>query len=217
MQAYEKLLLENRAWAQDQLELNDTFFDTLASGQQPKFLWIGCADSRVPAESITGAQPGEIFVHRNVANLVIHTDMNMLSVLQYAVEVLKVEHVIVCGHYGCGGVKASMTHDDLGLINKWLRNIKDVYAQHETEVSAIQDETERVDRLVELNVLAQVQNLVKTSIIQSAWHYHQRPTVHGWVFGLNTGLLTELVKRDHTHEVESIYRYDFSKGSVRHR
>ncbi len=217
MQAYEKLLLENRAWAQDQLELDDTFFDTLASGQQPKFLWIGCADSRVPAESITGAKPGEIFVHRNVANLVIHTDMNLLSVLQYGVEVLKVEHVIVCGHYGCGGVKASMTHDDLGLINKWLRNIKDVYAQHETEVSAIQDETERVDRLVELNVLAQVQNLVKTSVIQAAWHFEQRPTVHGWVFGLDTGLLTELVKHDHTHEVEPIYRYDFSKGSVRHR
>ena len=215
MQAYEKLLLENKAWAQDQLELDDTFFDTLASGQKPKFLWIGCADSRVPAESITGAQPGEIFVHRNVANLVIHTDMNLLSVLQYAVEVLKVEHVIVCGHYGCGGVKASMTHDDLGLINKWLRNIKDVYALNEADIMAYPDEAQRVDRLVELNVLAQVQNLVKTSIIQSAWHHEQRPTIHGWVFGLGTGLITELVKFDHTHEVESIYRYDFSKGSVR--
>ncbi|MBO0936174.1 carbonate dehydratase [Fibrella sp. HMF5335] len=217
MQPYEKLLLKNKAWAQDQLELDETFFDTLASGQKPKFLWIGCADSRVPAESITGAQPGEIFVHRNVANLVIHTDMNLLSVLQYAVEVLKVEHVIVCGHYGCGGVKASMTHQDLGLINKWLRNIKDVYALHEAEIAAIDDETSRVDRLVELNVLAQVQNLVKTSIIQSAWHFEQRPTVHGWVFGLGTGLLTELVKYDHTHEVEPIFRYDFSHGTVRHR
>ena len=217
MQAYEKLLLENKAWAQDKLELDNTYFDNLASGQQPKFLWIGCADSRVPAESITGAQPGEIFVHRNVANLVIHTDMNLLSVLQYAVEVLKVEHVIVCGHYGCGGVKAAITHDDLGLINKWLRSIKDVYAQHEDEILAIENETTRVNRLVELNVLAQVQNLVKTSIIQSAWYFEQRPTVHGWVFGLGTGLITELVNYDHTHEVEPIYRYDFSQGSVRHR
>ncbi len=217
MQAYEKLLLENKAWAQDKLELDNTYFDNLASGQQPKFLWIGCADSRVPAESITGAQPGEIFVHRNVANLVIHTDMNLLSVLQYAVEVLKVEHVIVCGHYGCGGVKAAITHDDLGLINKWLRSIKDVYAQHEDEILAIENETTRVNRLVELNVLAQVQNLVKTSIIQSAWYFEQRPTVHGWVFGLGTGLITELANYDHTHEVEPIYRYDFSQGSVRHR
>jgi carbonic anhydrase len=209
MRAYEKLLLENKAWAQDQLELDEKFFDLLASGQQPKFLWIGCADSRVPAESITSARPGEIFVHRNVANLVIHTDMNLLSVLQYAVDVLKVEHVIVCGHYGCGGVKAAMTHDDLGLINKWLRNIKDVYASHESEISSLPTETERVDKLVELNVIAQVQNLVKTSIIQSAWHRDQRPTVHGWVFGLQTGLLTELINIDHTYEVEPIYRYDF--------
>ena len=215
MQAFEKLLLANKAWAQDQLELDETYFNALASGQQPKFLWIGCADSRVPAESITGAQPGEIFVHRNVANLVIHTDMNLLSVLQYAVEVLKVEHVIVCGHYGCGGVKAAMTHDDLGLINKWLRSIKDVYALHEAEILSHVDGPDRVNRLVELNVMAQVQNLVKTSIIQSAWHHEQRPTVHGWVFGLDTGLITELVEFDYTHEVESIFRYDFSKGSVR--
>ncbi|NID11223.1 carbonate dehydratase [Fibrivirga algicola] len=214
MLAYEKLLLENKAWAQDQLELDDNYFDTLASGQKPKFLWIGCADSRVPAESITGAQPGEIFVHRNVANLVIHTDMNLLSVLQYAVEVLKVEHVIVCGHYGCGGVKAAMTHDNLGLINKWLRNIKDVYARHEPELTGIVNETERVNRLVELNVITQVQHVVQTSIIQSAWHKEQRPTVHGWVFGLQTGLLTELINLDHTHEVESIYRYDFSTTEV---
>lgn len=216
MQPFEKLLLANKAWAQDQLELDDSFFDELAQGQKPKFLWIGCADSRVPAESITGAKPGEIFVHRNVANLVIHTDMNLLSVLQYAVEVLQVEHVIVCGHYGCGGVKAATTHDDLGLINKWLRNIKDVYAQNETELLAIADETDRVDKLVELNVVAQVQNLVKTSVIQSAWHHAQRPTVHGWVFGLQTGLITELVKFDHTHEVDPIYRYDFSTGAVRY-
>lgn len=214
MQAFEKLLLANKAWAQDQLELDERFFDALASGQKPKFLWIGCADSRVPAESITGAQPGEIFVHRNVANLVIHTDMNLLSVLQYAVEVLKVEHVIVCGHYGCGGVKAAMTHDNLGLINKWLRNIKDVYARNETEINEQPTESERVNRLVELNVIAQVQNVVRTSIIQSAWHHEQRPTVHGWVFGLQTGLITELINLDHTHEVESVYRYDFSKEVI---
>ncbi len=216
MQAFEKLLLANKAWAQDQLDLDETYFNALASGQKPKFLWIGCADSRVPAESITGAKPGEIFVHRNVANLVIHTDMNLLSVLQYAVEVLKVEHIIVCGHYGCGGIKAAMTHDDLGLINKWLRSIKDVYAQHEAEIIALPDETSRVNKLVELSVIAQVNNLVKTSIVQSAWHAEQRPTVHGWVFGLGTGLLTELVKFDHTHEVDPIFKYDFSKGAVRH-
>jgi carbonic anhydrase len=217
MQAFEKLLLANKAWAQDQIDLDKTYFDRLAAGQRPKFLWIGCADSRVPAEEITGAHPGDIFVHRNVANLVVHTDMNLLSVLQYGVEVLKVEHVIVCGHYGCGGVKAAMTHDDLGLINKWLRNIKDIYALHEDEVKAIADEADRTDKLVELNVVAQVQNLVKTSIIQSAWEHEQRPTVHGWVFALETGLLHELISLDHTHEVDPIFRYDFSQGAVRYK
>lgn len=214
MEPYEKLLLANKAWAQDQLELDENFFDTLSQGQKPKFLWIGCADSRVPAESITGAKPGEIFVHRNVANLVIHTDMNLLSVLQYAVEVLKVEHVIVCGHYGCGGVKAATTQDDLGLINRWLMNIKDVYGQNEAELSAIENETDRVNKLVELNVVAQVHNLVKTSVIQSAWHHDQRPTVHGWVYGLQTGLINELVSFDHNHEVDPIYRYHFSTESA---
>ena len=214
MEPYEKLLLANKAWSQDQLELDENFFDALSQGQKPKFLWIGCADSRVPAESITGAKPGEIFVHRNVANLVIHTDMNLLSVLQYAVEVLKVEHVIVCGHYGCGGVKAATTQDDLGLINRWLMNIKDVYGQNEAELSAIENETDRVNKLVELNVIAQVHNLVKTSIIQSAWHHDQRPTVHGWVYGLQTGLITELVNFDHKHEVDPVYRYQFSTESA---
>jgi carbonic anhydrase len=216
MQAYEKLLLANEAWAQEQVAADKTYFDRLAAGQKPKFLWIGCADSRVPAEEITGAHPGDIFVHRNVANLVVHTDMNLLSVLQYGVEVLKVEHVIVCGHHGCGGVKAALGNDDLGLINKWLRNIKDVYAQHDDEVNAIANEADRVNKLVELNVIAQVQNLVKTSIIQSAWAHEQRPTVHGWTFALETGLLHEHIRLDYTHKVDPIYRYDFSQGSVRY-
>lgn len=214
MQAYEKLLLANKAWAEDQLALNDHFFDDLASGQKPKFLWIGCADSRVPAESVTGAKPGEIFVHRNIANMVVHTDMNLQSVLQYAVEVLKVEHIIVCGHYGCGGVKAAMTRDDLGLINKWLQNIRDVYAFNEAEINAIDTEDGRTNRLVELNVIAQVKNIVRTAVVQLAWRNEQRPIVHGWVFGLNTGLITELINIDHTHDLEPIFRYNFPRPTA---
>ncbi|WP_374758100.1 carbonic anhydrase [Fibrella forsythiae] len=214
MQAYEKLLLANKAWAQEQLELDDSYFDKLAEGQKPKFLWIGCADSRVSAESITGAKPGEIFVHRNIANMVVHTDMNLQSVLQYAVEVLKVEHIIVCGHYGCGGVKAAMTQDDLGLINKWLQNIRDVYALNEEELTSIETEEARTNRLVELNVVSQVMNIVRTAVVQLAWRNDQRPIVHGWVFGLNTGMITELINVDHTYELPSIFRYNFPRPTA---
>jgi carbonic anhydrase len=171
-------------------------------------MWIGCSDSRVPANELTGSQPGEIFVHRNVANMVVHTDLNMLSVLQYAVEVLKVKHIIVCGHYGCGGVRAAMTQTSLGLINKWLRNIKDVYRIHRNEIDAIEDETKRSNRLVELNVREQVMNLAKTSIVQSAWKKENRPDLHGWVYDLHDGIINpvfEILAGDH---IDPLYEYD---------
>ncbi|MBO9640346.1 carbonate dehydratase [Siphonobacter aquaeclarae] len=209
MQEYQRLLLNNKAWAMEKLQENEAFFDDLARDQKPKFLWIGCADSRVPAEQITQTQPGEIFVHRNVANLVVHTDMNMLSVLQYAVEVLKVKHIIVCGHYGCGGVRAAMGNQDLGLINKWLRNIKEVYYKHEEEINAIEDEHKRSDRLVELNVLEQVKNLSKTTIVQRAWKTREVPYIHGWVFGLKTGIINEILSLPPNSPIDPVFRYDF--------
>ncbi|MEQ1624945.1 MAG: carbonate dehydratase, partial [Sediminibacterium sp.] len=189
MKAYEKLLLENKAWAKEKLEDDADFFERLVHVQSPEFLWIGCSDSRVPANEITGTNPGEIFVHRNIANMVVHTDLNLLSVLQYAVEVLKVKHIIVCGHYGCGGVKAAFGQHSLGIINKWLRNIKDVYRFHREEIDAIDTEEHKVNRMVELNVQEQVMNLAKTSIIQSAWKHHQRPQLHGWVYDLHDGII----------------------------
>ncbi|MFM7142240.1 MAG: carbonate dehydratase [Alphaproteobacteria bacterium] len=186
------LLLKNRAWAEEMKARDAGFFGRLAETQAPKFLWIGCADSRVPADAITGTRPGEIFVHRNIANMVVHTDLNMLSVLSYAVNVLEVGHVIVCGHHGCGGVRAAMGTKDLGLINKWLRNIKDVCAAHRDELAAIADPQAREDRLVELNVTAQVHNLMKTTIIQRAWKRRNGPWLHAWVYDLGDGILQEL-------------------------
>ncbi|TAH02603.1 MAG: carbonate dehydratase [Sphingobacteriales bacterium] len=208
MKSFEKLLLENKAWAGEQLENDPEYFIRLAKIQQPEFLWIGCSDSRVPANEITGTQPGEIFVHRNIANMVVHTDLNLLSVLAYAVEHLKVKHVIVCGHYGCGGVKAAMSHHNLGIINKWLRNIKDVFRFHERELLNIQDEELRVNRLVELNVQEQVLNLAKTSIIQKAWKNENRPHLHGWVYGLSNGLLKPVFDMPPGSPLEHIYEYD---------
>ena len=190
MYSYERLLQENKAWAAEKLQGDPTYFDRLSKLQTPEFLWIGCSDSRVPANEITGTQPGEIFVHRNVANLVINTDVNLLSVLDYAVNHLKVKHVIVCGHYGCGGIKAATTKQDYKyLLNMWLRTIKDVYRIHRAKLDAIKDEEERNDLLVELNVLEQVQNLSKTSIIQRAWKEQQTPDLHGWVYGLKDGII----------------------------
>ena len=209
MELINRLLTANKSWAARQLEVDETYFDNLAKDQKPDFLWIGCSDSRVPAEDLTGSQPGEMFVHRNVANLVVHTDMNMLSVLQYAVEVLKVRHILVVGHYQCGGVKASMMHKDLGLINRWLHNIKDVYDKYATELDAIEDEKKRFDRLVELNVIQQVNNLAQTSIVQGAWNQGQELHLHGWVFGLHDGLLKTLAHMPPTTKVEGIYLYDF--------
>lgn len=211
MQSYKRLLLANKAWAAEKLMLDESYFDELAADQKPEFLWIGCADSRVPANEVTGTAPGEIFVHRNVANLVIHTDINMLSVLQYAVEVLEVKHILVVGHYGCGGVKAAMTNKDFGLINKWLRNIKDVYSKHEDELMGVSDERERFDRMVELNVIEQTKNLAKTTIVQRAWKKRNYPHLHGWVFDLHTGLINSISEIPPGSPVESIYRYDFEE------
>jgi carbonic anhydrase len=209
MQSYEKLLLENKAWASEKVEQDPDFFNRLAHLQQPEYLWIGCSDSRVPANEITGTQPGEIFVHRNVANLVINTDVNLLSVLDYAVNHLNVKHVIVCGHYGCGGIKAATTRNDFkAVLNMWLRNIKDVYRLHRDELDAIKDEETRVDRLVELNVQEQVSNLAKTSIIQRAWKQEQRPDLHGWVYGLKDGLIKPVFEMRANTNIDPIYEYD---------
>ncbi len=208
MLAYQKLLLENKAWAAEKINEDPEYFNRLAHLQTPEFLWIGCSDSRVPANEITGTQPGEIFVHRNVANLVINTDVNLLSVLDYAVNHLKVKHVIVCGHYGCGGVKASITNNDFkAVLNMWLRNIKDVYRIHRDELDAITDEENKCNRLVELNVQEQIFNLAKTSIIQRAWKYEQRPHLHGWVYGLKDGLIKPVCEMDAGTHIDSLYEY----------
>jgi carbonic anhydrase len=208
MKQYEKLLLENKAWAAEAVEEDPDFFKRLENIQKPDFLWIGCSDSRVPANEITNTQPGEIFVHRNIANMVVHTDLNLLSVLEYAVVHLKVKHIIVCGHYGCGGVKAAMTNHNFGIINKWLRNIKDVYRIHREEINAIPDEDKRTNRLVELNVIEGVMNLAKTSIIQKAWKYNQQPHLHGWVYGLKDGLINPVFEMPANTHIDNIYEYD---------
>ena len=209
LKSYEKLLLENKAWAHEKIADDPDFFSRLEHLQTPEFLWIGCSDSRVPANEITRTQPGEIFVHRNIANMVVHTDINMLSVLQYAVEVLKVKHVIVCGHYGCGGVNAAMTHHSYGIINKWLRNIKDVYAINEKEINKLPAEGEaRVNRLTELNVCEQVMNLSKTSIIQKAWKNEQRPQLHGWVYSLSDGIINPVFEMEAGTHINPIYEFD---------
>jgi carbonic anhydrase len=208
MKTPDELLLENKAWSEKISAKDAGFFARLATEQKPDFLWIGCADSRVPAESIVNAQPGEIFVHRNIANQVIMTDFNCLSVLQYAIAVLQVKHVIVCGHYGCGGVKAALQPQkaDLVIANKWLMHIKDVYRLHQDELEAIHPE-KKTDRLIELNIIEQVYRLAHTSIIQSAWKHGHTPSLHGWVYGLHDGLLNELIKLDYTAEIHPIYRY----------
>lgn len=209
MTPYEKLLLENKAWATEQVQKDPEYFQRLEHLQTPQFLWIGCSDSRVPADKITGTQPGEIFVHRNIANLVIHTDVNLLSVLEYAVVHLKVQHVIVCGHYGCGGVKAAMgNHDFKQVLNMWLRNIKDVYRLYSDELDAIKDETARTNRLVELNVKEQVMHLAKTSIIQRAWKHENRPQLHGWVYGLGDGIIKPVFDMNANTPIDPLYEYD---------
>jgi carbonic anhydrase len=209
IKTYEKLLLENKAWAEEMQQDDPDFFKRLSSLQTPEFLWIGCSDSRVPADKITGTQPGEIFVHRNIANMVVHTDVNLLSVLDYAVNYLKIKHVIVCGHYGCGGVKAAMSNQDYQpVLNMWLRNIKDVYHVYKTELDEIKNEEDRTDRLVELNVREQVSHLAQTSIIQRAWQQDQRPHLHGWVYGLKDGIIKPVMEMEPGTEIDPLYRYD---------
>jgi carbonic anhydrase len=209
MKPYEVLLKENKLWAAEKISDDPEYFNRLAHLQTPEFLWIGCSDSRVPANEITGTQPGEIFVHRNIANLVINTDVNLLSVLDYAVNHLKVRHVIVCGHYGCGGIKAASTNDDLRpLLNMWLRNIKDVYRLHRNELDAITDEEKKVDRLTELNVQEQVFNLAKTSMIQKAWAKEQRPDLHGWVYGLKDGIINPVFEMNAGTHIDPLYEFD---------
>lgn len=209
MHTLDKLLSANKKWAGEMVEKDPLFFENLVSVQTPDFLWIGCSDSRVPPDAITQTKPGQIFIHRNIANMVVHTDLNLLSVLQYAVEILKVKHIIVCGHYGCGGVKAAMTKHSFGIINKWLRNIKDVYRYHQDEIESLATEDEKVNRLIELNVMEQVLNLAKTSIVQKSWLENDSPHLHGWVYDLHDGIIRPQVhmppgsKLDHP-----IFEYD---------
>lgn len=208
---YKKILDNNKKWVENQLALDKDYFKDLAKGQQPPLLWIGCSDSRVPANEIIGAKPGEVFVHRNIANMVIHSDMNMLSVLDYAVNVLKVKHVIVCGHYGCGGVKAAMGNQSIGLIDNWIRHIKDVYRLHEHYLDSIDNEEDRFNKFVEVNAQEQVFDLAKTSIVQNAWRNGQELSLHGWTYGLNSGYVTDLgVNMSSNSELDEVYRLKFS-------
>ncbi|MFY7666372.1 carbonate dehydratase [Flavobacterium sp.] len=207
---YKKILDNNREWVVKSLEKDPHFFEDLAKGQQPPLLWIGCSDSRVPANEIIGAKPGEVFVHRNIANMVIHSDINMLSVLDYAVNVLKVKHVIVCGHYGCGGVKAAMGNSSIGIIDNWIRHIKDVYRLHHTYLDSIVQEEDRFNKFVEINVKEQVYDLAKTSIVQTAWRNGQDLALHGWVYGLNSGFVTDLqVNISSEKELDLVYQLRF--------
>lgn len=208
MDPFKQLLENNKTWAAQKVAEDKDFFKRLQDQQAPKFLWIGCSDSRVPANEITNTDPGEIFVHRNVANMVVHTDMNLLTVLEYAVKLLKVEHVLVVGHYGCGGVKAAMTNDNLGIINPWLKHIKDVYRLHRHEIDALETQDAQVDRLIELNVQEQVMNLAKTITIQEAWHKEQRPHLHGWVYGLKDGLINPVFNMAPDSRIDPIYEFD---------
>jgi carbonic anhydrase len=187
-----RLLDNNKAWAADRVRRDPTFFTRLAAQQAPEYLWIGCADSRVPANEIVGLDPGELFVHRNVANVVVHTDLNCLSVLQYAIDVLKVKHVIVCGHYGCGGIRAAMQKQSNGLIDNWLRHVQDVERNYESELASIADPRAREDRLCELNVTEQVRNVARTTIVQDAWRRGHDVQLHGWIYGLKDGLISDL-------------------------
>ena len=207
---YKKILDNNKQWVENKLAISPNYFKNLAEGQNPPLLWIGCSDSRVPANEIIGAEPGEVFVHRNIANMVVHSDMNMLSVLDYAVNALKVKHVIVCGHYGCGGVKAAMGNTSIGIIDNWIRHIKDVYRFHQEELDAITDEKERFNKFVEINVKEQVMDLAKTSIVQNAWKNGQELSLHGWVYGLNDGYVTDLgVNFSCDKDLDDVYQLKF--------
>ena len=209
---YKKILENNKAWVEEKLAINPNYFKRLCESQTPPLLWIGCSDSRVPANEIIGAEPGDVFVHRNIANMVIHSDMNMLSVLDYAVNILKVTNIIVCGHYGCGGVLAAMKNESYGLIDNWIRHIKTVYRLHNVELDQIEDETVRFNRFVELNVQEQVYDLAKTSIVQAAWARKQKLSIHGWAYGLNSGYVTDLeVNVTSNDDLDEVYQLRFKK------
>lgn len=201
------LLQQNQQWSRNQLESDPEFFRQLSAQQAPEYLWIGCSDSRVPANQVTGLAPGEVFVHRNIANVVAHGDVNCLSVIEYAVMILKVRHIIVCGHYGCGGVQAALNDNHLGLIDNWLRYIRDVRGRHDEELNAIASDAERIDRLCELNVIDQVSNVCHSTIVQQAWERGQELTVHGWIYGLRDGLIKDLgVSVTQGDEIAGAYR-----------
>ena len=209
MESYRRLLEANKAWVDQKLSLSPNFFKELAKEQKPEFLWIGCSDSRVPAEEITGTQPGEVFSHRNIANLVNPTDLNLQSVLAFAVDYLKVKHIIVCGHYGCGGVRAALSKHRYGILDEWLRQIKDTYYLHEDDVRDARDFDAQADKLVELNIHEQLRNLMKTKIIQKAWLEDRRPTLHGWVYSVKDGLLKSLYKIEPGTPIHEVYQFDF--------
>jgi carbonic anhydrase len=204
-----KLLENNRLWVEGKLKLDPDYFSRLVDTHEPDLLWIGCSDARVPANEITGTKPGEVFVHRNISNMVVHTDINLLSVLSYAVEVLGVKHIVVCGHYGCGGIQAAMSSKSFGLIDNWLRHVKDVYRKHHEVLDAVDDEDERRKKLVELNVREQVLNLCKTSIVQSAWQQGRFLQVHGWVYDIHDGILNDMdVTFDNNDKLSHMYKFD---------
>ncbi|MEO6135491.1 MAG: carbonic anhydrase [Ginsengibacter sp.] len=205
MDSYRKLLLKNKEWAAAQLQEDPQYFERLTELQKPEILWIGCSDNRVPADRITGTHPGEIFVHRNISNLVVHTDLNMLSVLQFAVEILKVKHIIVCGHHNCGGISAAMAHKSFGLMDQWIWSIKNVYRMHREEIDVLPTEAERHHLLTELNVKEQVLNLAKTSIVQNAWKQDQLPHLHGWVYDLRDGIINPVFEIEGGTPVDPIY------------
>lgn len=209
MQACDELLQKNKVWAANKQKEDPGFFDRLANKQSPEFLWIGCSDSRVAPEIVVGAEPGDIFMHRNIANQVIHTDFNCLSVLQYAVSILKVKHIVVCGHYNCGGIKAAMDQQrsDLLITNKWLMHIKNTYRLHQDEIDAFDDDDNRLNRLVELNVVEQINALSHTSIIQDAWREGDGPTLHGWVYGVHDGIITPMITLNSIEEINPIFQY----------
>ena len=211
MKTLKKFFESNRKWAEKIKETDPDFFAKLSRQQTPEYLWIGCSDSRVPSNQIAGMLPGEIFVHRNIANVVIHTDLNCLSVLQFAVEVLKVKHIIVCGHYGCGGIKAALERTSYGLIDTWLRHIKDVYRYHQEKLDEIKDEEDKLNLLCELNVIEQVANVCHTSIVQKAWKAGQELSVHGWIYSIEDGILKDLeVTVDEVSDISETYRVKLS-------
>jgi carbonic anhydrase len=216
MTIYEQLLKDNKLWAAKKVKKDPHFFERLVSIQKPNFLWIGCSDSRVPPNEITQTEPGEMFIHRNVANLVVHTDMNLLSVLQYAVEVLKIKHIIICGHYGCGGVKAALSNNQHGIIDNWLRNIKDVYRLHQDKILKL-DPSKQLDELIRLNVREQSLNLAKTNIVQQAWASGNEILIHGWVYDLHDGIIDPVCEIDADSKWEHpIFRFEDLDDEFKH-